>query len=78
MHCVDEGKTIDHNYCFENCLKSVVKEMWKQRRSTGIKGIKLLEDNARRHIPSDVIHYLTEESSNIMPNPSYSPDRCSV
>ena len=25
IHCVDEGKTIDHNYYVENCLKPVVK-----------------------------------------------------
>ena len=25
-HYVDEGKTIDHNYYIENCLKPVVKE----------------------------------------------------
>ena len=29
IHCVDEGKTIDHNYYIENCLKSVDKEIWK-------------------------------------------------
>ena len=55
MHCVDEGKTIDHNYYIENYLKSVVKEIWKQRMSAGTKGIKFLEDNARFHIHSDVI-----------------------
>ena len=32
IHCVDEGKTNDHNYYIENCLKSVVKEIWKERR----------------------------------------------
>ena len=31
IHAVDEGKTIDHNYYIENCLKSVVKEIWKQK-----------------------------------------------
>ena len=29
IHYVDEGKTIDHNYYIENCLKPVVKEIWK-------------------------------------------------
>ena len=41
MHCVDEGKTIDHNYYIENCLKPVVKEIWKQRRSAGTKGMNI-------------------------------------
>ena len=74
IHCVDGGKIIDHNYYIENCLKPVVKEIWKQRRSASIKGIKLLEDNARSHIHSDVINYLTEEGINIMPYLPYLPD----
>ena len=32
IHFVDEGKTKDHNYYIENCLKPVVKEIWKKRR----------------------------------------------
>ena len=47
-------------------MKSVVKEIWNQRRSTSTKGMKLLDDNARPHIHSDVINYLTEEGMNIM------------
>ncbi|CAF3550480.1 unnamed protein product [Rotaria sp. Silwood1] len=74
IHAVDEGKTIDHNYYIENCLKPVVKAIWKQRKSAGTKGIKLLQDNARPHIHSDVINYLTEEGIIIMSHPPYSPD----
>ena len=74
IHAVDEGKTIDHNYYIENCLKPIVKEIWKQRKSNGTKGIKLLHDNAGPHRHSDVINYLTEEGINIMPHPPYSPD----
>jgi DNA polymerase elongation subunit (family B) len=61
IHCVDKGKTIDHNYYIENCLKPVVKEIWKQIKSSGTNGIKLLHDNARALIHSDVINYLTQE-----------------
>ena len=75
VHCVDEDKTVDHNYYIENCLKPFVKEIWKQRRSTDTTGIKLLDDNARAHIHSDVIDYLTEEGMNIMAHP---PNRCTV
>ena len=74
VHAVDEGKTVDRNYYIENCLKPVVKEIWKQRKSTGTKGIKLLHDNARPHAHADVIDYLKEEGINIMPHPPYSPD----
>ena len=78
IHCVDEGKTIDHNYYIENCLKHVIKEIWKQRRLADTKGMKLLEDNARAHIHSDVINYLIEEGINTMAHPPYSFDRCTV
>ena len=27
IHCVDEGKTVDHNYYIENCIKLVVKKV---------------------------------------------------
>ena len=68
---MDEGKIIDHKCYIENYLKSIVREIWKQRKSAGTKDIKLLHDNARSHIHSDVINYLTEEGINIM---AYSPD----
>jgi [histone H3]-lysine36 N-dimethyltransferase SETMAR len=64
IHAVDKGETIDHNYYIENCLKPVVKEIWKQRKPNGTKGIKLLDDNAGPHRHSDVINYLTEEHIN--------------
>ncbi|CAF4243266.1 unnamed protein product, partial [Rotaria sp. Silwood2] len=74
----DESPTIivrrDHNYYIENCLKPVVKEIWKQRKSAGTKGVKLLQDNARPHIHSDVINYFTEEGIIIMSHPPYSSD----
>ena len=73
IHAVDENKTIDHNYFIENCLKSVVKITWKQRKSD-TKCIKLLDDNARPHTHSDVINYLTEEVIIIMSHRPYSLD----
>ena len=58
----------------ENYLKPVIKEIWKQRRLVSIKDIKLHDDNARAHIYSDVINYLTEEDMKIMAYPPHSPD----
>ena len=78
IHCVDEDKTIYHNYYIENCLKRVAKEIRKQRRSAGTKGMKLLEDNAQLHIHSDISNYLTEADINIIPYPPYLPDRYTV
>ncbi|CAF3414026.1 unnamed protein product, partial [Rotaria socialis] len=71
IHAVDNDETIDHDYYIENCLKSVVKEIRKQRKSNGTKGIKLLHGNASPHRHSYVINYLTEEGINIIPHPSY-------
>ena len=36
--------------------------------------MKLVEDNVRPHIHSDVLNYLTEEGINIMAHLPYSPD----
>ena len=40
--------------------------------------MKLVEDNARVYIHSDVINSLTEEGMNIMAHAAYSPDRCTA
>jgi len=69
-----KATSIDNKYYIENCLKPVVKEICKQRKSNGTNGIKLLHDNAQPHSHSNVINYLTEEGINIMPHPPYSPD----
>ncbi|CAF1194271.1 unnamed protein product [Didymodactylos carnosus] len=74
IHKVDEGKTIDHNYYIENCLKPVVNEIRKQEKSSRTKCIRLLHDNGRPHIHRDVIDYLTEEGIEIILHPPYSPD----
>ena len=42
MHTVDEDKAMNDSYYIENYLKPVDKEIRRQRRSSGTKGIKLL------------------------------------
>ncbi|CAF1497357.1 unnamed protein product [Didymodactylos carnosus] len=74
IHKVDKGKTIDHNYYIENCLKPVINEIRKQEKSSRTKCIKSLHDNGRPHIHRDVIDYLTEEGIEIIRHPLYSPD----
>ena len=74
IHAVDKDKTMDHNYYIENCPNSVVKEIRKQRNSSGTKAIKLFYHNARSHIYPDVIHYLTKEDIIIMLRLPYSTD----
>ncbi|CAM4977764.1 unnamed protein product [Rotaria socialis] len=36
MHAIDNDETIDHDYYIENCLKPVVKEIRKQRKSNDV------------------------------------------
>ncbi|CAF1140319.1 unnamed protein product, partial [Didymodactylos carnosus] len=74
IHKVDKGKTINHNYYIENCLRPVIDEIRKQEKSSRTKCIRLLHDNGRSHIHRDVIDYLTEEGIEIIPHPPYSPD----
>jgi hypothetical protein len=44
IHKVDKGKTIDHNYYIENCLKSMNNKTWKQETSSHTQCIELLHD----------------------------------
>ena len=46
IHDIDKDKTVDDNYYIENCLKPLVKEIRKQRKSSGAKGFKVIHDNA--------------------------------
>ncbi len=44
---MNKGEKMDRFYCIDNCLKTVFKEIKKQRPVTGTHGIKLPHDNAR-------------------------------
>lgn len=74
IHAVDSGETVDGNYYINNCLGPVIEEIKKQRPNSGVKGIKLLHDNAKPHVASEVKTFLKEEGINVMPHPPYSPD----
>lgn len=74
VDCLDKGQTIDHIYYIENCLKSVVKQIFKERPKSGTNSIKLLHDNARPHTHSCVKEYLESVGIKIIPHPPYSPD----
>ena len=67
-------RLLNHNSYIENCLKLIVKEIRKHRKSSGTKDIKLLRNNARPHTHFDVINYLTKEGIIIIPHPSHSLD----
>ena len=67
IHAVDKDKTVDPNYYMENCLKHVVKEKGKQRKSSAIK---LLHNNAHPIL----IPMLSKEGIILMPHLLYSPN----
>ncbi|CAF3785706.1 unnamed protein product [Rotaria socialis] len=68
------GRFITSQQTKPGLAKPAVKEIRKQRKSNGTKGIKWLRDNASPHRHSDVINYLTQEGINIIPHPPYSRD----
>jgi len=74
VHCLAKEGTLDRFYYINNCLKPVVKELWKQRPNSGTRGLRLLHDNARPHDNPDVLAYLKEEKLDLIPHPPYSPD----
>ncbi len=74
MHALAKGQTVDHSYYIDNCLKPVAKVLWEQRPKTGLKGLKLLHDNARPHTKEEVTDYIKAQGVQLMPHPPYSPD----
>ena len=48
-HCVRLQKSITSDYYIENCLETIVKAIMKQKRKSGTKNLKLLDDNTRPH-----------------------------
>ena len=74
LDCMEQGKTITSNYYVNNCLNPVLKEIIKQRPTSGATNMKFLHDNARPHVTKEVISYLDEAGIKIVPHPPYSPD----
>lgn len=74
LHGLDKGKTLDYQCYIENCLKPLVEQIKRVRKSSGTAGVKLLHDNARPHQHNKVSTFLREEGIKVMPHPPYSPD----
>lgn len=74
VHAVEKGKTVERFYYIAKCLKPVIEEIHRQRPSSGLKNMKLLQDNASAHDHQDVFDYLKKEGLNLLPHPPYSPD----
>jgi histone-lysine N-methyltransferase SETMAR len=74
IHAVDKGQTVDKVYYISNCLAPVVTEIRNERPKSGLRGMKLLHDNARAHDNKEVFQYLNDSGLRVMPHPSYSSD----
>jgi len=74
VHAVEKDKKVDRFYYINMCLKRVIKELNKQRPNSGLKNMKLLQDNASSHYHKDVFDYLKNEGLYLLPHPPYSPD----
>jgi len=74
IHAVDRGEKVDGTYYIDNCLEPVIEELKYQRPNSGVRGMKLLHDNAKPHVASEVKNFLKKEGLNVMPHPPYSPD----
>lgn len=74
VHAVEKGKKVNRFYYMDKCLKPVIKEIHRQRPSSGLKNMKLLHDGASSHAHEDVLKYLKDEGLNLLPHPAYSPD----
>lgn len=74
VHMVEKGKTIDNEYYIENCLYPALNVICKQRIAKGTSNIRLLHDNARPHVHSNVNNFLTENAIKVIKRMLYSPD----
>ena len=62
------------NFNRESVLTQLVDSYQKHRPRTGVRGIKLLHDNAPAHKSGMVQEYLKESGLNVLDHPAYSPD----
>ena len=69
-----KGKTITGKYYKEEILKKLVSDLKMARPNTGLRGLKLLHDNAPAHKSKLVTEYLAEQNFETLPHPPYSPD----
>ena len=71
---VQKGSSVTGKFYRENVLTQLVDFYQKRRPHTGVRGIKLLHDNAPAHKSTRVQEYLKESGLDVLDNPPYSPD----
>ena len=71
---VPRGRTVTGTFYKRKILGKLNKCFEKRRSKTGLRGVRLLHDNAPAHTSSIVIHYLETKNVTMLPHPPYSPD----
>ena len=71
---VPKGGSVTGKFYRESVLTQLVDFYQKRRPHTGVRGIKLLHDNAPAHKSSTLQEYLKESGLDILYHPPYSPD----
>ena len=71
---VPKGNSVTGKFYRESVLAHLVDFYQKRRPRTGVRGIKLLHDNAPAHKSATVQEYLKESGLNVLDHPPYSPD----
>lgn len=71
---VPRGRTVTGAFYKQKILKSVKKHYSKRRPATGMKGLRLIHDNAPSHKSHVVTEFLSKEKVTVLPYPPYSPD----
>ncbi|CAF1395072.1 unnamed protein product [Adineta steineri] len=74
IHVLPSGASVNAIYYRDECLKELIKNLYKKRPSSTANHIKLHHDNARPHMNNIVFNYLQEEKIKVMAHPPYSPD----
>ena len=71
---VPKGSSVTGKFYRESVLTQLVDFYQKRRPRTGVRGIKLLHDNAPAHKSATVQEYLKESGLDVLDHPPYSPD----
>ena len=69
-----KGSSVTGKFYRESVITQLVDFYQKRRPRTGVRGIKLLHDNAPAHKSATVQEYLKESRLDVLDHPPYSPD----
>ena len=71
---VPKGKPVNARFYKGNVLHELLKYFLSRPPATGLRGVRLLHDNASSHKEAIVCEYLKQEKVVELPHPPYSPD----